>query len=271
MEDKKDRQEPAEGQKSQLGEQSQQGGETGGETGEQTVPAKKPGERRKKKREQEPYLPTAAAEEMDWESSLQGVKPLFEPLSPNRKDREKPVEKQAKKASESGDSSSETDSNSNSNSDSSSDEENSDSSDNEEMRKAKEEAEKLQAKVSTFLDKKKKADAVAEITRRLGQDIVVYNAIQAGCSRSTAASNLMGGKKSTIPLPTGIVDSGDGRVLSGGLKINMADHKVISTSFDSDWRCLACAHTHTRPALTRPGADTNSSPLAFMLGDQSSR
>jgi hypothetical protein len=49
----------------------------------------------------------------------------------------------------------------------------------------------------------------------------------------------------------------------------MADHKVISTSFDSDWRCLACAHTHTRPALTRPGADTNSSPLAFMLGDQS--
>jgi hypothetical protein len=242
MENKKERQEPAEGEKSQPGEKSQQGEETG----EKTVPAKKPGEKRNRKKDQEPYSPTAAAEEMDWESSLQGVKPLFEPLSPNRKDREMPVDKQAKKDAESGDSSSETDSNSDNNS--SSEEEESNSSENDEMRKAKEEAEKLQAKVSTFLDKKKKADAVAEITRRLGQDIVVYNAIQAGCSRSTAASNLMGGKKATIPLPTGIVDSGDGRVLSGGLKINMADHKVISTSFDSEWRCLACAHTHTRLA-----------------------
>jgi hypothetical protein len=246
----------------------------------QMKPAKQPGNKGEKaKDEDEPYSPTSAAEEMDWESNLPGVKPLFDPPSPNRKDREGPEEKGAKGESSSGSSSgsnSDTDDLANS---SSSDEENEDESDKQHDESGKKKdytaeedqakKEELQEKVKSYLEKKKKNDNMMEIRRRIGQDLMMYNAIQAGCARSTAADDLLGGRRSTIPLPPGIVDNGDGRVLSGGLKIDMADRKVISTSFDSDWKCLACNHPVNRSVLNRPGSGDNNVAQAFILGDQS--
>jgi hypothetical protein len=80
----------------------------------------------------------------------------------------------------------------------------------------------------------------------------------------------MGPKTSSVTNLRGLVEIGDGRILSGGLRNDIAERKVVSTSFDEDWRCLACSHPHNGPAFKVRGvADSSCSPHAITLADQS--
>jgi hypothetical protein len=61
--------------------------------------------------------------------------------------------------------------------------------------------------------------------------------------------NLMGGIAASLPAMEGYVDRGDGRILSGGLKIDIGAKKVVCCSFYMDWHCLQCSQHNTRPAF----------------------
>jgi hypothetical protein len=130
------------------------------------------------------------------------------------------------------------------------------------------EAASTQDKVKSYLESKRR-EAAAEISKRMGQDMIVYNSIRASDHRSTMASDLLGGSKRMIALPPGVVEIGDGRILSGGLKVDIAERKIISASFDADWRCIACNHPSDRPAFKFIGcADSQNTPHVIILGDQ---
>jgi hypothetical protein len=124
-------------------------------------------------------------------------------------------------------------------------------------------------KAKIFLEKKREENS-NQIRERLGQDNMIYNAIQVNTKRTNVAADLLGGPKSTVENMRGLVDIGDGRILSGGLKIDIADKKVVCTSFDQEWRCLACNHNNNRSAFgIRGRATVSDTPHVVILADQS--
>jgi hypothetical protein len=99
---------------------------------------------------------------------------------------------------------------------------------------------------------------------------MVYSAITAGKKRATMASNLLGGIPGEAASVPGLVEIGDGRILSGGQKVGIADKTIINSNFDEEWRCLGCGHPTNRPCFKiRGSADAgNAAPQAVILGDQ---
>jgi hypothetical protein len=88
--------------------------------------------------------------------------------------------------------------------------------------------------------------------------------------QDTVANNLMEGEPVQLPHMDGLVDIGDGRILSGGLKIDIGEKKVVCCSFDSEWRCLQCEQHKERSAFKIRGiADSSSAPQVVILADQS--
>jgi hypothetical protein len=109
---------------------------------------------------------------------------------------------------------------------------------------------------------------VEEIRRRLGPDDMVYSAIRAEKKRDTVASNLLGGNPEEAASIPGLVEIGDGRILAGGLKIGIADKKIVCCNFDEEWRCLGCNHLTRRSSFKLRGIpDASNPPQAVILGD----
>jgi hypothetical protein len=68
----------------------------------------------------------------------------------------------------------------------------------------------------------------------------------------------------------GFVDLGDGRIMSGGLQLDMMNKKIVSTSFDAEWKCLRCGKHGDQPAFkTRGIPDSTCSRQVVILCDQS--
>jgi hypothetical protein len=66
------------------------------------------------------------------------------------------------------------------------------------------------------------------------------------------------------------VDLGDGRIISGGLQLDMAKKRKVSTSFTAEWKCLRCPQHNLEPALKMRGAaDSSCHQQAIVLADQS--
>jgi hypothetical protein len=131
-------------------------------------------------------------------------------------------------------------------------------------------AEEVQGKVKRYLEGIAKQRNVNLIRERLGPDNIVYNSIQERFKQDTVASNLMGEEPVQLPHMDGLVDMGDGRILSGGLKIDIGEKKVVCCSFDSEWRCLQCEHHKEKSAFKIRGiADSSSAPQVVILADQS--
>jgi hypothetical protein len=63
----------------------------------------------------------------------------------------------------------------------------------------------------------------------------------------------MGGEPDHLPVVEGLVEIGDGRILSGGLKIDIGAKKIVCCSFDSEWRCLQCDHAIKAGQHSRKG------------------
>jgi hypothetical protein len=66
----------------------------------------------------------------------------------------------------------------------------------------------------------------------------------------------------------GMVDSGDGRILSGGLRLALNKRQISTTSFDSSWYCYKCQLHNIRPALRTRGEAGISPRQAIILADQ---
>jgi hypothetical protein len=113
--------------------------------------------------------------------------------------------------------------------------------------------------------RKKRAE---EIKSRLGKDMMIYQSIRARNICETKATNLLGSVASYAPAAVGMVDTGDGRLLTGGLKMALTDKRVITSSFNYNWTCTKCDQHQDRPALRLHGEAGTGAAQAIVLADQ---
>jgi hypothetical protein len=110
---------------------------------------------------------------------------------------------------------------------------------------------------------------VKEIESRLGDEEISYRAILRSKTKIRTSRNLVSAAVSAAPLLPGLVAMGDGRVVSGGLKVDMNEKKTVCTSVDDDWRCLQCGEHGNNSAFRINGAAESSSVKhAVILADQ---
>jgi hypothetical protein len=98
--------------------------------------------------------------------------------------------------------------------------------------------------------------------------MMVYETIRGANIRATTANNLLGGPVRMAPAMAGMVETGDGRILSGGLSLALNKKKITTTSFDSAWFCFKCSLHNIRPALRTRGEAGGSPRQAIVLSDQ---
>jgi hypothetical protein len=120
----------------------------------------------------------------------------------------------------------------------------------------------VQQRVKNYLQSCKEKN-VAEIKKRMGDDIITYNAISSQNRKSSAAANLLGGEKKMSPALSSLVEIGDGRILSGGLQTAISTKRIVCTSFDKEWRCLRCGIHGQEPAFKIRGRPT--APVRYRL------
>jgi hypothetical protein len=126
----------------------------------------------------------------------------------------------------------------------------------------------LQQRVSSFMSRAREK-MVMDIRDRMGEDTRCYDAISSLNKRATLAPDLLGGPKGPAKTLRGLVDVGDGRVMSGGLQLNFSSKRIVCTSFDKEWKCLRCGGHGQEPAFKIRGAANSSSPMqVVVLADQ---
>jgi hypothetical protein len=136
-------------------------------------------------------------------------------------------------------------------------------------RTSNEDRDGLANKVKNFLDRAKEK-SVAEIKSRMARDTLIYEAISASNVRATVTYNLLGHNKMSSDQVQSFVELGDGRIMSGGMQLDMANKRIVSTSFTSEWKCLRCPQHTMEPALKlRGAADSSCHRQAIVLADQS--
>jgi hypothetical protein len=109
----------------------------------------------------------------------------------------------------------------------------------------------------------------ADIKKRLGKDMMAYDAIRSANIRATKATGLFGGEPLYAPLLPGMIEIGDGRMLAGELKLSISNQKTITSSFDNNWQCFNCDLHKNRSALKMRGeAGPAGQPQAVILSDQ---
>jgi hypothetical protein len=127
----------------------------------------------------------------------------------------------------------------------------------------------LALKVTNFLGRAKEK-IVTEIKTRMGRDMLIYDAISASNTRAVSAANMMGGKSADPVQGPSFLELGDGRIMSGGLQLDMTNKRIVSTSFSADWKCLRCPQHSGEPALKMRGAaDSSCSKQVIIVADQS--
>jgi hypothetical protein len=127
----------------------------------------------------------------------------------------------------------------------------------------------MAARTQEYL-RKAKEKAVADIREQLGKDTITYDAIRSFNTRDTRAHNIIGENVYTFSYAEGMVASGDGRMLSGGLKLAMRPKRIVTSSWNADWTCLGCGTHGKRQAFkTRGEAGPCGQNQAVILADQS--
>jgi hypothetical protein len=127
----------------------------------------------------------------------------------------------------------------------------------------------LSTRVRAFLDKAQEK-LVSDVRNRLDSEIMLYDAILDANKRATAASNLLGGPAEQANGLKSLAELGDGRFLSGGLQLCISAKKTVSTSFDTNWKCLRCGqHKQEEAFKIRGVADSYSPRQVVVIADQS--
>jgi hypothetical protein len=119
-------------------------------------------------------------------------------------------------------------------------------------------------KSAEFVRKKRSED----IKARLGKDHMVYYSIRYSNLRDSKADNLLGTQPTYLQGMARMVEMGDGRLLSGGLKMALTDKRVITMSVGMDWTCLRCEQHQVRPALRLRGEVGSGPSQAIVLVNQ---
>jgi hypothetical protein len=65
-----------------------------------------------------------------------------------------------------------------------------------------------------------------------------------------------------------MVETGDGRIFTGGLKMALTSKQVRTSSIDADWYCCRCSKHNVRPAIRTRGEAGKSPIQALVLSDQ---
>jgi hypothetical protein len=65
-----------------------------------------------------------------------------------------------------------------------------------------------------------------------------------------------------------MLEAGDGRILMGGLKMDLSKKRIITTSYDPNWYCYKCGCHNIRPALRTRGEAGGSPRQAIAIADQ---
>jgi hypothetical protein len=108
------------------------------------------------------------------------------------------------------------------------------------------------------------------VRKRLDSEIMLYDAILDANKRAMAANNLLGGPTEQAQGIKSLAELGDGRFLSGGLQLCISAKKTVSTSFDTNWRCLRCGqHKQEEAFKIRGVADSYSPRQVVVIADQS--
>jgi hypothetical protein len=89
---------------------------------------------------------------------------------------------------------------------------------------------------------------------RMGKDNLVYEAIAANNRGASNAKNLLGTNRIHIPALPGFLELGDGRVMSGGLQLDMANKRIVCTSFNQEWKCFRCTVHREQLTVHREGS-----------------
>jgi hypothetical protein len=110
----------------------------------------------------------------------------------------------------------------------------------------------LSVRVKAFLDKAHEKN-VTEIRASMEEDAMLYDAISAANKRSSAAANLLGGPTAQVEGLKSLLDLGDGRILSGGLRLAITAKKIICTSFDNSCGDASGAASTARKRPSRLG------------------
>jgi hypothetical protein len=94
----------------------------------------------------------------------------------------------------------------------------------------------------------------------MGNETMLYDAITGSTLRSTSASDLLGGDLAAVEGLKNLVELGDGRILSGGLQLQISAKKVVCTSFDINWACFRCGPHEQQNAFKIRGVADSASP-----------
>jgi hypothetical protein len=124
--------------------------------------------------------------------------------------------------------------------------------------------EELSEKAADYVRRKR----IDDIKTRLSKDLLVYQSIRARNICETKATNLMGGGAAYAPAVPGMVELGDGPMMTGGLKMALSDKRVITTSINFNWTCLVCDQHKDKPALRLRGEAGSGATQAIILADQ---
>jgi hypothetical protein len=98
---------------------------------------------------------------------------------------------------------------------------------------------------------------------------LIYNSIRTTNIQATRATSLLDGPTMLAPAVAGMIESGDGRILTGGLKMDLPAKQVTTASVDQDWYCYKCSQHSIRPAIRVRGEAGESPIQAIILADQS--
>jgi hypothetical protein len=124
-------------------------------------------------------------------------------------------------------------------------------------------------RTKAFLEKAHRQN-VSSIREQLGEDYIVYDAINAAKIKASTVRNLTAGGAFRAPAIPGFVELGDTRILSTRLTLDLSSKKVISTSFNYEWKCLNCGpHGGSEAFKVRGVADSSGHRQAVILADQS--
>jgi hypothetical protein len=128
----------------------------------------------------------------------------------------------------------------------------------------------IQARAKAFITKARQK-MVEDIKQRMGERLLAYNSIRSNVAREATVNNMLGRAtedKDTAGIE-GMVATGDGRLMSGGLKMDLKTKRVMATSYNEDWSCIKCTNHRTSAFKIRGEAGANPGRQVILLTDQS--
>jgi hypothetical protein len=128
----------------------------------------------------------------------------------------------------------------------------------------------IQARAKPIIVKARQKMA-EDIKQRMGETILSYNSIRSNNVRESTVNSMLGSAKEGKETAgiEGMVATGDGRLLSGGLKMDLKSKRVMTTSYNEDWSCIKSGKHKTSAFKIRGEAGASPARQVVLLTDPS--